>query len=229
MQENSMQKKILALPGLVGCLIAVVSNASPVYSQEPSDLKHSLVQNVQEYVGGYMYRPLIIKDLVVFDMSNKWWVEWNKSRDKGIGTSAYLARGIYEFGKEMGWDDPGKFEKYSSSGTKAEKKKRIQKVLDNWKTKFSLTYKVEDPDFDSMSFGLASRYLSSMGGILSHKFRPKNGEVHITMVLSSKTKKVAVTSKDGKNITVNLPLDFEPTQWDDKITSGLKRFDKDTL
>ena len=200
-----------------------------VSAEEPAESKHVLVQNVQEYVGGYMYRPLIVKDLVHFDMSNKWWTEWNGNRDKGTGTTAQLARGIYEFGKDMGWDDPGKFEKYSSSGTKLEKKKRIQKILDNWKSKFSLTYKVEDPGFDSMSFDLASRYLNSMSGTLGHKFRPKAGELHLTMILSSKIKKISVTSADGKNITVKLPLEFEPTRWDDKITSGLKRYDKDSL
>lgn len=209
--------------------LTIVFFVKPVHSEEPTELKHSLVQNVQEYVGGYMYRPLIVKDLVKFDMSNKWWTEWNQNRDKGIGTTAHLARGIYDFGKDMGWDDPGKYEKYSSSGTKLEKKKRIQKLLDNWKSKFSLTYKVEDPDFDSMSFDLASRYLSSMGGTLGHKFRPKAGELHLTMILSSKIKKISVTSTDGKNITVKLPLDFEPTRWDDKITSGLKRYDKNAL
>ncbi len=217
---NRTVKKLTAVTLILGTLL--FGGAQLAQAQDAD--KQTLVDGLHEYTIGSLYGPLILKKLISFEMSPEWWSRMTASDQRGLHALSFATRDLNEFGKRMGWGDSSTFEN-SGAGTKDEWKPRIESMLDQWKEKFTLTFKPDTTKCDSMTYDLAMRYFTSVSSFLaSSDWKPKSGVAFITLVPSEKAKDMTVSiSSDGKSFTVLAPIEVEPSEWDTKMSRGFKR------
>lgn len=197
----------------------------PAFGQtDAASAKQDLVQGLNEYTIGSLYKPLILKKTMTFEMSPAWWERMNNKDQKGLHALSFATPDLNEFAKRMGWGDSAAFEN-SGRGTKEEWKPKIEAVLDQWRPKFSLVFKPDSAKCDSSNFDLSLRYLTTLCSFLSTSdWKPTSGEAHITLVPSATAKDLVVTiGNNGKNFTVTAPMELEPSEWDTKMQRGFKR------
>lgn len=191
---------------------------------DPNQAKQELVQGLNEYTIGSLYKPLILKNIISFEMSPAWWTRMNDKDQKGLHALSFATPDLNEFAKRMGWGDAAAFEN-AGNGTKEEWKPKIEQVLSQWRPKFSFAFKPDSAKCDSANFDLSLRYLTSLASFLATSdWKPASGVAYITLVPSATAKDISVSiSKDGKSFTVIAPDEIEPSEWDTKMQRGLKR------
>lgn len=197
---------------------AIISQGA--LAAEDASQKTELVAKMQDYTIGELERPLALKLLATFDMSPAW---WSKMQDeKGTHALSFFSGDLIAYGKRMGWGDAYNFSN-SGSGSKEEWKPRIESMMNSWKPNFDFEFRPDSAACDNMNFDLASRYLTTIGSVLSGDWKPSDGKAHIVYIPSATAKDVSVSkSPDGK-ILVKCPVNSEPDDWTSKIEKGFKR------
>lgn len=137
----------------------------------------------------------------------------------------YQGRYLASFAKYMGWSEVA--DKSPSYGD-ADEKKFVESEVESFKSKVSLVLDAGDMPCTEENCKLMMRYAGTPGEFMeellsySSTWKPKSGEMHVKVVMSSKVTDIQVTT-DGKNFTVTCPWKKEPTEWDTKIENGLKK------
>jgi len=209
-------------------IVIVAAFTYPCIAQGVVDSgKQEIIQQMQDN-NREIYQVTIAKDLVHLQMPSAWWAKMTASDKKGVEAVEYVSRGISEYANLHGMGNAADFEDSLSSDTADEKKSRIQKMIDDWKGKVSVTFKVEPQSCDSSSFDLAMRYLTTVGEVLETKdLLPASANV--TFVASGTAKDISVTTADGRNFVATGPVNHEPLDWGTKITTGFERLSKNRV
>ncbi len=68
---------------------------------DPTAAKQDLVQGLNEYTIGSLYKPLILKTVISFEMSPAWWARMNDKDQKGLHALSFATPDLNEFAKRM--------------------------------------------------------------------------------------------------------------------------------
>jgi hypothetical protein len=135
---------------------------------------------------------------------------------------------ITYFAKHMGWGDLTGKDGYDY-GDK-EKQNEMEQIANPFKNKISFTLDAAGMPCTKLYYELMMRYTGSISDFLENppyhsgvqNWKPKSGEMHITLIMSNKVKDLAVTT-DGKNFTITAPYIAEPVDWGTKLKKGLTK------
>jgi hypothetical protein len=206
--------------------VVVLSNSgfSPTFAAGTDGQMQEIVQTLREYTVGEVARPLICERLIKLDLSPEWWSRMTASDQRGIQSLGYVTQDLVGYGKKMGLGDVLYFEN-SGMGDKAEWTPKIERLLDTWQGKVTLTVRPDSPTCDSSNFELAMTYLTMISSTLAREdIIPRTGVCHIVYVPSATAKEISVAaSPDGHTYTITAPISHQPPDSDSKILQGFRR------
>jgi hypothetical protein len=175
-------------------------------------------------------RGMLADKFTTINVSKDCWAQLLNKDLTAQGAKWYAGLGysIMYFAKYMGWGDLT--DKDGTDYGDKEKQAEMEQIANQFKTKVSITLDAMEMPSKQNYYDLMMRYLSSIGDFIQdppyqtriEKWKPKSGEMHIKLVMSSKVKDIGV-STDGKNFVVAAPYLQEPVDWTTKLIKGLAK------
>jgi hypothetical protein len=189
-----------------------------------ADSRDDLAFELKEYSGSY-YKSWVISKLTTFKVGKKCEAKLAKKDERVIHAASFATSDIAEYAKAVTGDDWSSIESQSANTPEANRK-IVEKMMDDFKSKFSFTISVEGDDCDA-SGGLWLKYYTSIAKAV-HDYPPKSGKAFITLNVTAKAKGVtAEVGKDGSTFKFTAARDVEAPAWDNEITKAFKRVSKD--
>jgi len=145
------------------------------------------------------------------------------SKDQGaIHMASFYTRDILQYAMAAGADDWDKIEQQSANDPKTNRD-LVDKMMNEFKSRFGVTVTVEGDDCDARSGALWLKYWGQIATSLKN-YPPRANKVFITLNVISKAKDVSVTAgKDGATFAIVAPRDKEPPAWTDKYDVAFKQ------
>lgn len=142
-------------------------------------------------------------------------------KDSAVHAASYAVRDIASYAKAVGAEDWDAIET-QSSGEPATNRGIVEKDIEAFRKRFSLTVVTEGDDCDATRSSMLLRAWTQVTTSLG-RYTPKAKKVAITLTLSSKAKDVTVKSaKDGATFAITVPSKIEPPGWSDKIDKAFE-------
>lgn len=143
-------------------------------------------------------------------------------KDAGVHAASGATRDIAGYAKSVGAEDWDAIEG-QSSGEPATNRAIVEKDIDAFKKRFSLTVVVEGDDCDAKRNSMFLKAWTTVTQSLE-RYPPKAKKVAVTLTLAAKAKDVGIkVGKDGATFAISVPRDTEPVGWSDKIEKAFQK------
>ncbi len=177
----------------------------------PDDFSFGL----KEYTGHFNPAWVLTK-FHTFKLGEKCLARLSDKNEGALHAASFATRDIIEYGKLVGADDWDRIESQSANDP-ATNQQLVAKMMDEFRSKLSITIAVEGDDCDAKQNSLWLRYWTTVATALKN-YPPKANKVAITLNVTAKAKDVTVAAgKDGATFTITGPRDIEAPSWSDKI------------
>lgn len=177
------------------------------------------VFNVKESTGRFSSAWVLTK-FTTFKLGKKCLAKIGDKDSEFAHTAGFYTRDILEWAKAVGGDDWDRIEQQSSGDPKSNRE-LVNKSMDEWKKRLSITVTVEGDDCDAKSGSLWLKYWSQIATSLKN-YPSKAKQVRITLNVTSKAKDVSVTGGNGV-YSITAPRDVEKSAWTDKFDAAFKK------
>ena len=179
---------------------------------------------LKEYTGRYT-SAWVLSKFTQFKVGKKCLA---KLPDKDAGflhAASFYTRDILEYAKAITNDDWEGIENQSTND--AETNREIAaKMMDEFKSKLSITISVDGDDCDTQQSALWLRYMTTIATALRN-YPPKARKVSIKLDVKAKAKDVSVSAaKDGASFKITAPRDIEAGEWSDKLEKPFRKASK---
>jgi hypothetical protein len=188
------------------------------FRKATSGIAEDHVFNLKEATGRFASAWVLTK-FTTFKLGKKCLASIGNKDSEFAHTASFATRDILEYVKAVGGDDWDAIEQ-QSSGDKKSNLALVDKSMDDWKKKLSITVSVEGDDCDAKSGSLWLKYWSQIA--LSLKNYPTKKKVTVVLSVTSKAKDVAISGGNG-SYTITAPRDVEKTAWTDKFDAAFKK------
>ena len=171
--------------------------------------------STKEATGRY-YTGWVLTKLHVFKLGAKCKAKlWNK--DLGaVHAATFATRDIAEYAKASGAEDWDAVEGSTANDPKFNRD-LVEKDMDKFKSKFSVTINVEGDDCDAEQSSLWLRYWTTISTALKN-YPPKAKKVAIVLNVTSKARDVTASG-----FTFTAPRDKEAAAWSDKLEAPFRK------
>lgn len=188
------------------------------FRKATSGIAEDHVFNLKEATGRFASAWVLTK-FNTFKLGKKCLAKIADKDSEFAHTASFATRDIMEYVKQAGGDDWDAIEQ-QSSGDKKSNLALVEKSMDDFKKKLSITTTVEGDDCDAKASSLWLKYWSQIA--LSLKNYPTKKAVKVVLNVTSKAKDVAITGGNG-TYTITAPLSVEKAAWTDKYDAAFKK------
>ena len=191
------------------------------YRQLHSGIADDYAFQVKEATGDY-YSAWILTKLTTFKIGKKCRAKLADKDQGAIHTATFYTRDIAAYAKSVGADDWDEIEGQSANDP-ATNRAMVEKMIDAFKSRLSITVTVEGDDCDAKQGALWLKYWSQIATELKNN-KPKAKKVVITLNVTSKAKDISIKAgKDGASFAITAPRDKEPSAWTTKFSDAFTK------
>ena len=171
------------------------------------------------------YRGWIIGKLTTWKVGARCWEKIQDKEGRAVSLASFLTREIAEYAKQVTGDDWATIEG-SGTSEKAANKGKVEPLIDAFKSKFSLTVKIDGDDCDAGHDPLWMQYVMHAAQNVN-KLPPASGKAFISIDVSSKAKKFSISvSKDRSTFKITGPKSIAAAKWQNQMESAFKKVAK---
>jgi uncharacterized DUF497 family protein len=171
------------------------------------------------------YRGWIIGKLTTWKVGAQCWEKIQDKEGRIVSLASFLTREIAEYAKQVTGDDWAAIEG-SGTSEKAANKGKVEPMIDAFRSRFSLAVKIDGDDCDSGHDPLWMQYVMHAAQNVN-KLPPASGKAFISIDVSSKAKKFAITvGKDRSTFKITAPKSIAAPEWQNRMESAFKKVAK---
>jgi hypothetical protein len=179
---------------------------------------------VKEATGDY-HRAWVLTKLHTFKVGKKCRAKLASKDEGAVHAGTFATRDIADWAKGAGAEDWDAVEGQSNNEPKYNRD-LVEKDMDAFKKRFSITIVVDGDDCDAKQSSLWLRYWTTIATAL-RDYPPKAKTVKITLTVNNKAKEMSASvGKDGATFAFTGPRDVEKGQWTDAITKAFEKVAK---
>lgn len=205
-----MKRTLLVLTALLLPSIAHADSSKSAYAD-----------SVQEATTDH-YRGWILSKLTTWKVGAACWEKIQEKEGRIVSLGSFLTREIAEYAKQVTGDDWATIEG-SGTSEKAANKGKVEPMIDAFKTKFSLSVRIDGDDCDNGHDPLWMQYVMHAAQDVN-KLPPASGKAFISIDVSSKTKKFGISvGRDGSTFKISAPKEIAPAKWQNQMESAFAK------
>lgn len=165
---------------------------------------------------GHYYSGWILTKLHTFKVGAKCKAKlWDKNLG-AVHAATFATRDILEYAKASGAEDWDAIESQSANDPKFNRD-LVEKDIEKFKARFSITVNVEGDDCDAQQSSLWLRYWTALATAVKN-YPPKAKKVAIVLNVTAKAKDVT-----ANGFTFTAPRDKEAAAWSDKLEAPFRK------
>ena len=171
------------------------------------------------------YRGWIIGKLTTWKVGAKCWEKIQDKEGRILDLASFLTRDIAAYALLVTGDDWAAIEGGGTS-EKAANKGKVEPLIDAFKSKLSITVKIDGDDCDNGHDPLWMQYVLHVAQNLN-KLPPASGRAIISIDVSSKAKKFSIAvGKDRSTFKITAPKTVAAPKWQDQMEAAFKKVAK---
>ncbi|MFN0250178.1 MAG: hypothetical protein ACKV2T_25060 [Kofleriaceae bacterium] len=179
---------------------------------------------VKETTGDF-YSAWVLTKFHTFKIGKKCRAKLANKDEGAVHAASFATRDIAAWAKAAGAEDWDAVEGQSNNDPKYNRD-LVEKDMDAFKKRFSVTVIVDGDDCDAKQSSLWLRYWTTIVGALED-YPPKAKNVKITLTVTAKAKQMSANvGKDGATFAFTGPRDVEKAMWSDVIVKAFEKVKK---
>lgn len=172
------------------------------------------------------YRGWIIGKLTTWKVGAKCWEKIQNKEGRIVSLASFLTREIAQYATQVTGDDWATIEG-SGTSEKAANKGKVEPMIAAFRSRFSLSVKIDGDDCDDGHDPLWMQYVMHAAQNLN-KLPPGSGKAFISIEVSSRAKKFAIAvGKDRSSFKITAPKSIAAGKWQEQMESAFKRVAKE--
>lgn len=172
------------------------------------------------------YRGWIIGKLTTWKVGARCWEKIQDKEGRIVSLASFLTREIAQYAMQVTGDDWATIEG-SGTSEKAANKGKVEPMIAAFRSRFSLSVKIDGDDCDGGHDPLWMQYVMHAAQNVN-KLPPASGKAFISIDVSSKAKKFAISvGKDRSTFKVTAPKSIAAGKWQEQMESAFKRVAKE--